>query len=144
MSTQALSAPISSLSLLLVQHRGQDERQPPQSSWPVPICTQTIAKSGYLYHAVGNVMCLWYRNASVNKMCFQIVETRLLFNCSTPLGLTVSVNDKIQDAIQYKDHSPDCWRLAHTMMSARAWGRSNRLLTAAICNTGVVVDLTRQ
>ena len=23
----------------LYKHRGQDERQPPQSSWPVPICT---------------------------------------------------------------------------------------------------------
>ena len=32
-STHVLSAPISSLSLLL------DERQPPQTSWPVPICT---------------------------------------------------------------------------------------------------------
>ena len=38
------------------KHRQQDVRQPLKSSWPVPICTKTIAKSGYLFHAVGNVM----------------------------------------------------------------------------------------
>ena len=46
--------------------------------------------------------------------------------------------------MQYKDWSPDWWCLAHIMTSARARGRSNRLLTAAICNSGVAVVLTRQ
>ena len=63
-------------------------------------------------------------------------------NCPTPSGLPIPVANKIQNAIQYKDRSPDWWCLAHTMTSARAWGRSNRLLMSAICNTGVAVHLT--
>ena len=51
------------------------------------------------------------------------------------------VANKIQDTKQYKDRSPDWWRVAHTMTSARAWGRSNRLLTSDICNTGFRVNL---
>ena len=54
-------------------------------------------------------------------------------NCSTPSGLPIPVANEIQDTIQYKDWSPDWWRVAHTMTSARAWGRSNRLLTSDIC-----------
>ena len=50
---QLLSAPYH---CCLYKHRQQDERQPPQSSWSVPICTYTIDKSGYLLHAVRNVM----------------------------------------------------------------------------------------
>ena len=46
---------------------------------------------------------------------------------------------RLRKPIQCKDRSPDWWCLAHTMTSARAWGRSNRLLTATICNTGVAV-----
>ena len=50
-------------------------------------------------------------------------------NCPTPTGLPIPVVNKIQNAIQYKDWSPDWWCLAHTMTSVRAWGRGNRLLT---------------
>ena len=47
--SEHLSAPIIYLSLLLVQSGKM-------SSWPVPHLYLDIAKSGYLFHAVGNVM----------------------------------------------------------------------------------------
>ena len=82
-----------------------------------------------------------YRN---NRYLHDVPECLLVKNCPTPSGLPIPVAKKIQNTIQYKDRSPDWWCLAHTMTSARARGRSNRLLTAAICNTGVAVVLTRQ
>ena len=59
MSYQLLSAPYH---CCLYKHRRQDERQPLQSSWPVPICTQAKLTSGYPFHAVGNVMSKNIRN----------------------------------------------------------------------------------
>ena len=80
-----------------------------------------------------------YRN---NKYLHDIPECLLVKNYPTPSGLPIPVANKIQNAIQYKDRSPDWWCLAHTMTSAQVWGHSNRLLMAAICNTGVAVVLT--
>ena len=82
-----------------------------------------------------------YRN---NRYLHDVPECHLVKNCPTPSGLPIPVANEIQNTIQYKDRSPDWWCLAHTMTSARAWGRSNRLLTAAICNTGAAVVLTCQ
>ena len=82
-----------------------------------------------------------YRN---NWYLHDVPECLLVKNCPTPSRLPTQVADNIQNTIKYKDWSPDWWCLAHTMTSARAWGRSNRHLTAAICNTGVAVVLTRQ
>ena len=82
-----------------------------------------------------------YRN---NIYLHDIPECLLVKNCPTPSGLPVPVANEIQNAIQYKDRSPDWWCLAHTMTSAPAWGRSNRFLTAVLCNTGVAVVFTRQ
>ena len=45
----------------LYKHRRQDERQPPHSSWPVPICYLDIAKSGYHFHGHSGDMFLWPR-----------------------------------------------------------------------------------
>ena len=82
-----------------------------------------------------------YRN---NSYLHDVPEFLLVKICPTPSGLPIPVTNKIQNAIQYKDRSPHWWCLAHTMTSARARGRSNWLFTAAICNTGVEVNLTRQ
>ena len=79
-----------------------------------------------------------------NRYLHDVPECRFVKNCPTPPRIPIPVATKIQNAIQYKDRSPDWWCLARTMTSARARGRSNRLLTAAICNTGVAVVLTRQ
>ena len=91
----------------------------------------------YVIHA--QMIC--YRN---NRYLHDVPECLLVKNCPTPPGLPIPVVNKIENAIQYKNWSPDWLCLAHTMTSARARGRSNRLLTAAICNTGVAVVLTRQ
>ena len=76
-----------------------------------------------------------YRN---NRYLHDVPECLLVKNCPTPSGLPIPVTNKIQNAIQYKDRSPDWWCLAH-MTSARARGRSNRLFTAAICMWSVGV-----
>ena len=66
----------------LYKHRRQDERQPPQSSWPVPICTSTYPKSGYLFHEVGDVMNhrLLY-NVCQNKVFWSNVWSKLWIIC---------------------------------------------------------------
>ena len=82
----------------------------------------------YVIHA--QMIC--YRN---NRYLHDVPECLLVKNCPTPPGLPIPVANKIQNTIQYKDRSPDWWCLVHTITSARAWGRSNRLLTAAIYAT---------
>ena len=66
MSTQALSAPISSLSLLLVQTQVARWKAATPDQLTGAHLYLDIAKSGYLCHAVGNVMKLhtpcMYRN----------------------------------------------------------------------------------
>ena len=74
----------------------------------------------YVIHA--QMIC--YRN---NRYLHDVPECLLVKNCPTPSGLPIPVANKIQNAIQYKDRSPDWWWWAHTMTSARAWGGSNRL-----------------
>ena len=66
-----------------------------------------------------------YRN---NRYLHDVPECLLVKNCPTPSGLPIPVTNKIQNAMQYKDRSPDWWCLAHTMTPARARGRSNWLL----------------
>ena len=56
MSTQALSAPISSLSLLLVQTQAARWKAATPEQLTGAHLYLDIAKSGYLVHAVGNVM----------------------------------------------------------------------------------------
>ena len=85
----------------------------------------------------------WYVTAVID-IYMTSPSVSLWKTAQTPPGLPIPVANKIQNAIQYKDWSPDWWCLGHTMTSARARGRSNRLLTVAICNTGVAVVLTRQ
>ena len=63
----------------------------------------------------GQMMC--YRN---NRYLHDVPECLLVKNCPTLSGLPTPVANKIQNAIQYKDRSPDWWCLAHTMTSARA------------------------
>ena len=75
----------------------------------------------YVIHA--QMIC--YRN---NSYLHDVPECLLVKNCPTPSGLPIPVTNKIQNAIQYKDRSLDWWCFAHTMTSARARGRSNRLL----------------
>ena len=70
-----------------------------------------------------------YRN---NRYLHDVPVCLLVKNCPTPSGLPIPVTNEIQNAIQYKDRSPDWWCLAHTMTSARARGPSNWLFTAAI------------
>ena len=65
-----------------------------------------------------------YRN---NRYLHDVPEYLLVKNCPIPSELPIPVTNKVQNAIQYKDRSPDWWCLAHTMTSARARGRSNRL-----------------
>ena len=48
---------------------------------------------------------------------------------------------KIQNAIQYKDRSPNWWCLAHTMTSARAWGCSNRASRSACLPHRDVIEI---
>ena len=60
-----------------------------------------------------------YRN---NRYSHNVPKYFLVKNCPTPSGLPIPVANKIQNAIQYKDQSPDWWCLAHTMTSARPWG----------------------
>ena len=69
------------------------------------------------------------------KYLHDVPECLILKNCPTPPGLPIPVANKIQNAIQYKERSPDWWCLAYTMTSARAWGHSSQLLTAEIFNT---------
>ena len=57
-----------------------------------------------------------YRN---NSYSHDVPECLLVKNCPKPSGLPIPVTNKIQNAIQYKDRSPDWWCLAHTMTSAR-------------------------
>ena len=58
MSTQALSAPISSLSLLLVQTQAARSKAATPEQLTSAHLYLDMAKSGYLFHAVGNVMCI--------------------------------------------------------------------------------------
>ena len=51
-----------------------------------------------------------YRN---NRYLHDVPECLLVKNCPTPSGLPIPVTNKIQNAIQYKDRSPDWWCLAH-------------------------------
>ena len=67
-----------------------------------------------------------------NRYLHDVPKCLLVKNCPTPPGLPIPVANKIQNAIQYKDRPPDWWCLAHIMASARAWGRSNRLLTVTV------------
>ena len=69
----------------------------------------------------------WYVTAN-NRYLHDVPECLLVKNCPTPSGLPIPVANKIQNTIQYKDLSLDWWCFAHTMTSARASGRSNRLL----------------
>ena len=50
-----------------------------------------------------------------DKCLYDVPECLLVKNCPTPSGLPILVANKIQNAIQYKDRSPDWWCLAHTM-----------------------------
>ena len=99
-------------------------------------CPRHISSAKIRYHTLKATLPSQYLH--------DVPKCLLVKNCPTPPGLPIPVANEIQNAIQYKDRPPDWWCLAHTMASARAWGRSNRLLTTAICNTGVAVVLTRQ
>ena len=53
---------------------------------------------------------IFYRN---NKYLHDVPECLLVKSCPTPSGLPIPVTNKIQNAIQYKDRSPDWWCLVH-------------------------------
>ena len=61
-----------------------------------------------------------YRN---NRYLHDVPEYLLVKNCPIPSGLPIPVTNKIQNAIQYKDRSPDWWYLAYydVSASARPW-----------------------
>ena len=61
---QALSAPISSLSLMFVQTQAWGERQPPQSNWPMPICSWVRLPLSWLF---------WWYEVVWWEKCFKYV-----------------------------------------------------------------------
>ena len=120
MSTQALSAPISSLSPLLVQTQAARWKTATPEQLTGAHLYLDISKSGYLFHAIGNVMQSVQKLLDYNKRIIKefgthisavpvhrpaLVAGSMTIMCELPHGLVLGFPRTSPSQIHISDHN---------------------------------------